>query len=75
MGEFDCIGKIFIIIGIVIALVGVIILYGSKFNLFSLPGDFTFEGKGWKIFLPFGSSVLISIILTVIFWLISKFFK
>lgn len=75
MNEFHNIGKFLVIAGIVISLIGVIVMFGSRFNLFNLPGDLTFQGKNWKLFFPIGTSIAISIILTAILWFISRFFR
>jgi hypothetical protein len=40
-----------------------------------LPGDLVFSGKNWRVYLPIASSIIISIILTLIFWLINYFRK
>jgi len=37
-----------------------------------LPGDFYFRGKQISVFFPLTTSLLISIILTLVFWLINR---
>ena len=63
-------GKLILLTGIVISAVGVVIIFLSKTGLFKLPGDLYFEGKNWKIYFPVVSCLIISIVLTVIFWII-----
>ena len=63
-------GKLILLTGIVISIVGVVIILLSKTGLFKLPGDLYFEGKNWKIYFPVVSCLIISIVLTVIFWII-----
>ncbi len=36
-----------------------------------LPGDFAITGKGWRIYIPIGTSILFSIILTAILFILS----
>lgn len=48
---------------------------GSSFPLGRLPGDVSFQGKNWKFYFPLGTSLLISIILTLLFWVIAYFKK
>ncbi|HEX2069498.1 MAG TPA: DUF2905 domain-containing protein [Actinomycetota bacterium] len=31
-----------------------------------MPGDFSFGGRNWRVYLPLGTSILISIVLTVL---------
>lgn len=73
MGEFgpQQLGKLVFLAGVVISLVGVLIIFFGHLGLFRLPGDFEFGGKNWKVYLPIASSIIISIILTLVFWLIN----
>ena len=66
-------GKWLISIGGIIVLMGVLLVALGKVGLFRLPGDLEFGSKNWKVFIPLGSSILISVILTLILWLISYF--
>ncbi|MHC4616979.1 MAG: DUF2905 domain-containing protein [Planctomycetota bacterium] len=67
------IGKWLISLGIIIALVGGLLVVLGRMGLFKLPGDFEFGGRNWRIYLPIASCIVISIVLTVILWLISYF--
>jgi hypothetical protein len=69
------IGKLLIMTGIFIALTGAALLIMGRFGLFKLPGDLVFGGKNWRVYLPIASSIIISIILTFIIWLINYFRK
>lgn len=74
MENSGSIGKLLIIIGVVILFIGIIILFAGKIPFIGkLPGDFSWKGKNWSVYFPLGTSILISIILTLIFWLIRKF--
>jgi Protein of unknown function (DUF2905) len=66
-------GKWLIAAGLVIALVGVLVLLLGKVGLFRLPGDLEFGSKNWRIYFPIASCIVISIILTLILWLINHF--
>jgi hypothetical protein len=67
------IGKWLIAVGIFIAVVGILMLLLGRVGLFKLPGDLEFGSKNWRIYVPIASCVLLSIILTVILWLINYF--
>jgi uncharacterized membrane-anchored protein len=67
------IGKWLILMGITIALVGGLVMILGRTGLFRLPGDLEFGGKNWRIYLPIASCIIISIVLTVILWLINYF--
>jgi hypothetical protein len=66
-------GKWLIAAGIIIAVVGVLVMLLGKVGLFKLPGDLEFGSKNWRIYIPIASSILLSVILTLILWLISRF--
>jgi hypothetical protein len=65
------IGKLLIAIGATIVLMGLGIMVLGQLGLFKLPGDLQFGSKNWRVFLPITTCIIISIILTLIFWLIS----
>jgi hypothetical protein len=67
------IGKWLIGAGIFIAVVGVLVMVLGRVGLFKLPGDLEFGSKNWRIYIPIASCVLLSIILTLILWLINYF--
>ncbi len=56
-----------IIAGVFLILVGVLL----KFK-FLLPGDILIKKEGFIFYFPIASSLVVSIILTLIFWIISK---
>jgi len=68
-------GKLILFIGIVISIIGIIVILLGRIGLFKLPGDIEFGGKTWKVYFPIVSCIVISILLTVIIWLIKYFRK
>ena len=59
-------GRLIIVIGLALVVVGVIVSFTRTLRLGSLPGDLHWSGRGWQIWVPLGSSVLLSLLLTVI---------
>jgi len=73
MTSLPQLGKLLIVIGGIIAVLGVILLFSGKVPWFGrLPGDFYFRGKHVSFYFPLATSLLISIILTIILWLIGR---
>jgi hypothetical protein len=68
-------GKALLGLGLLITLIGALLLLAGRFGLplGRLPGDFAYRGKNVSVFIPIGTSILISIILTAILYLISRF--
>lgn len=67
-------GQLMILFGIAIIIVGILIWLG--FPLGRLPGDFHIKGENTDFYFPIGTSLLVSVILTalltLIFWLNRK---
>lgn len=63
--------------GIILFLIGSGIFLASKFGIpfGRLPGDIRIEGENGSFYFPVVSSILVSILLTIIFNVISRFFK
>lgn len=66
-------GKWLIVAGLIVALLGGLMVLLGKVGFFRLPGDLEFGSKNWRIYIPIASCVLLSILLTLILWLISHF--
>ncbi len=65
------IGKLLITIGLLIALLGTVFLLLGQLGLFKMPGDLQFGSKNWRVFIPITSCIIISIVLTLLMWLIN----
>jgi hypothetical protein len=74
MSEF---GKALLGLGLLLALIGALLMTWGRLGmpLGRLPGDIVYKGKNVSIFLPLGTSILISIVLSVIFYLFSRFHR
>ncbi|MCL6495970.1 MAG: DUF2905 domain-containing protein [Ignavibacterium sp.] len=67
--------KFIILIGALIILIGLLWPYISKIPLFRLPGDIVVDKPNFKLFIPITSMIIISVLLTLFFWIIRKFFN
>ena len=71
MGEM---AKIIIVIGIVLVLIGVAMLFIQKVPfLGKLPGDILIKKDNFTFYFPLATSIIISIIISLILYMISKF--
>jgi len=67
-------GKILAVFGLVIAGLGVALIFFDKVPfLGKLPGDINIKRENFRFFFPITSSVIISIILSAVLWLIYHF--
>ncbi len=73
VSDFSNIGKLLIIIGLLLAGIGVALLFSGKIPwLGKLPGDFLFQGKNSSFYFPLTTSILISVVLSLVMWFINR---
>jgi len=66
-------GKILIIFGVVLILVGLVITSGVRIPyLGKLPGDIYIKKSNFTFYFPLTTSILLSIIISLIFWLLGR---
>lgn len=64
--------KFLILAGIVLVAAGLIMLAGQRFGLGKLPGDIVIERKNFTLYLPITTSILVSLLLSFLFWFFSR---
>jgi len=67
-------GKLILIAGVALVVVGLLLMLGSRVSFLGLgrlPGDITCKGKNVTFYFSIVTCVLLSVVLTLIFWLIS----
>ena len=69
------IGRIIVILGIVLVVIGgVVMLLGrAGLPLGRLPGDIVYKGKNTTFYFPLATSLLLSVVLSLVMYLISRF--
>jgi DUF2905 family protein len=67
-------GRILIFLGIaLVAIGGVVMLLGpAGLPLGRLPGDFLYRGKNSTFYFPLATSILVSVVLSLLFFLIGR---
>jgi hypothetical protein len=68
------IGKALVGIGLVLVVLGAVAMLAARFGLplGRLPGDFAWKGKNFSFYFPLGTSIAISVAVTVILYLIAR---
>jgi len=66
------IGRVLIIAGVALVAVGFLWPYLGRIGLGRLPGDIVIEREGFRLYIPIVTSLLISALLTLVFWLFRK---
>ena len=67
-------GKILIVLGGVLMLAGIaLVLFGRlHLPLGRLPGDIVYRGKNTTVYFPLATSILLSVLLTLVLYLIGR---
>lgn len=67
------IGKLLIIAGIVLALIGGLIMLSGRLPWIGrLPGDIVIQKKNFSFYFPIATSILLSIVISLILWFIGR---
>lgn len=74
--SFSSFGKNLIIAGIMVVILGIVIyFFGNKMGWIGhLPGDIRVEKENFRLFVPFTTMILVSLVLTLLFYLLKKLF-
>lgn len=67
-------GRLLVFAGVVLVVIGVLVIVGSKFSFFGLgrlPGDIAYKGKNVSFYFPLVTCIVLSVLLTFVLWLLS----
>jgi hypothetical protein len=67
-------GSVLITLGIGLVVVGLLVSVGGFGWFGRLPGDIRIERDTMRVYIPFASMIVISIVLNLVFYLIRRFF-
>ena len=68
-------GKMLVLAGAVVIVAGIALMLVGRANipLGRLPGDIVYRGKSTTFYFPLATSILISVVLSVVLYLIGRF--
>jgi len=69
------IGKMLVILGLLVAVAGLIFILMGRTHLpiGRLPGDIVYRGKHTTFYFPLATSILLSVVLTLVLYLVGRF--
>jgi hypothetical protein len=69
------VGKLLIFLGCLLVAAGLLLVFLGRTHLplGRLPGDITYRGKNTTIYFPLATSILLSVILSLVFYVIGRF--
>lgn len=66
-------GKHLIFFGFILIVLGAVFLFGGKLSfLGQLPGDISIKRENFSFYFPITTSIIVSIVLSLLFWLFQK---
>jgi len=66
-------GKLLIILGLTLVAAGLLLTFAGRIPLIGkLPGDLRIERENFTFYFPLGSCLLLSLLLSLIFWLFRR---
>ena len=73
--DSNTLGRTLVLIGVLITVAGILLVLGGKvgfFGLGRLPGDIRIERPGFQFYFPLATSIVISVVLTAVLYLLSR---
>ncbi len=69
------IGRTILILGVILVIVGgaILLLGRTGIPIGKLPGDITYRGKNATVYFPIVTCIVISVVLTVVSWIVQHF--
>jgi predicted Co/Zn/Cd cation transporter (cation efflux family) len=65
-------GKFLIIAGVALVVLGLLLMAGVRLSFLGrLPGDIAYRGRNVTFYFPVVTCLLVSVVLTIVFWLVS----
>jgi Protein of unknown function (DUF2905) len=68
-------GKMLVLLGALVVVAGLVLIFVGKTNLplGRLPGDILYRGKNTTFYFPLATSILLSVVLSVVLYLVGRF--
>lgn len=64
--DLSALGRLLLLIAVLIAVVGLVLVAVGRGLIPRLPGDIAIERKTFRFYFPLGTSILVSVVLTVL---------
>ena len=70
-------GKVLVVLGMLLVAAGIVVMLMGRMNLplGRLPGDFLYRGKHTTVYFPLATSVVVSVVLSILLYVVSRWRK
>ncbi len=69
---FQHIGKLMLLTGLILAAAGALIVLLGRAGVGRLPGDLSWGGRGWRLFVPITTGLVLSAVLTLLLYVLAR---
>jgi len=75
--SMDGAGRFLVIAGLLLVVIGGVLMLAGKAGvpLGRLPGDIVWRGKNTVVYFPLVTSIVLSLVLALVFWLVGRFHR
>lgn len=76
MNGLGSLGRTLVLVGALVVLLGVALVVAERFpglRIGRLPGDIRVERGSFRFYFPLGTSIAVSLVLTLVLWIIARF--
>jgi hypothetical protein len=74
-GPLGTLGRTLLGLGVILAIAGGVLILAERFpglRIGRLPGDIAVERERWRFYFPLGTSLLLSVVLSLLLWLFGR---
>ena len=72
MDDLAPIGRSLLVVGLLLAGIGLLLMTGTGLPLGRLPGDIRFQRDGVTVFIPLGTMLVVSVVLSLLLWVFGR---
>ncbi len=67
-------GELLVFFGVILVAAGIVVMLLGRMNLplGRLPGDFLYRGKNTTVYFPLATSVVVSVVLSILLYVVSR---
>jgi hypothetical protein len=67
-------GRTLLFLGLLLVVAGLVVLGLGRLNLplGRLPGDLSWRGRGWSVSFPLATCVVLSVIVSLVLWVVNR---
>jgi len=72
---FNEFGRVLVLFGVVLVALGLLLTVIPNFRLGRLPGDIFIQKDNWSLYIPLTTSLIMSVVLSLLLWVIAYFLR